>query len=255
MQQVHTQQDFVDALFDPAVLPAGVTTVRGAPDPARFAIYRNNVFVALIKPLEARFVVVRRLVGDAFFREMARNYVMASKPASPLIMDYGDTFADFIRAYQPAAALPYLADVAALEAAWTRAYHAADAMPLEPGALAEMPVEELLATPLMAHPAAALISSPFPVGSIWAAHQEEDVSPVTGWNSETVLIVRPAYDVAVHVLPAGDVEFARSLLAGVCPGEAAEAALKSSPDFDFGAALTGLVSLGAFATSTGEISP
>ncbi len=34
----------------------------------RFAVYRNNVAVGLIRALEARFPVTRRLVGDAFFR-------------------------------------------------------------------------------------------------------------------------------------------------------------------------------------------
>lgn len=249
MSQIYTQQDFVNALFDPAAMPAGLTTARGAPDPARFAIYRNNVFVALIKPLEARFPVVRRLVGDEFFRAMARDFVLESKPASPLIMNYGDEVPQFIRRYEPAATLPYLADVAALEAAWTRAYHAADAMPLEPGALAEMPVEELLATPLMAHPAATLISSPFPIGSIWAAHQADDVLPIAVWKPETVLIARPAFDVSVHVLPSSDATFAEALLAGTAPGDAAATAMNDNRDFNFGAALAGLVSLGAFAAN------
>jgi hypothetical protein len=102
---------------------------RGAPDPARFAIYRNNVFVALIKPLEARFPVVRQLVGDEFFGRWRAILCWASKPASPLIMNYGDEVPAFIRNYPAAATLPYLADVAVLEAAWTRAYHAADARP------------------------------------------------------------------------------------------------------------------------------
>jgi hypothetical protein len=58
-----------------------------------------------------------------------------------------------------------------------------------------MPVEDLLATPLMAHPAAALISSPFPIGSIWAAHQADERVARHDWKPETVLIARPAYDV------------------------------------------------------------
>lgn len=250
MWHAQTQRAFAAALFDPAAAPAGVTTARGKPDPARFAIYRNNVFVALIKPLETRFPVVRQLVGDDFFRAMARQFVLASKPASPLIMQYGDEFPAFIRNYPAAATLPYLADVAVLEAAWTRAYHAADAAPLELSSLAAIAVEDLLASPLNAHPAAALISSQFPIGSIWAAHQAAAVSPVTDWKPETVLIARPAYDVVLHVVPAGDAEFADAVLDGIAPGPAAEMVLLHNPDFDFGAALTGMISLGAFAGRT-----
>ena len=66
---------FAEALLDPArALPEGITTARGNADPARFAVYRNNVFVGLTAALAKRFPVVRRLVGDEFFAGMARVY-------------------------------------------------------------------------------------------------------------------------------------------------------------------------------------
>lgn len=247
MAMALNQKEFAAALFDPSAMPAGLTTARGAADPARFAIYRNNVTVALIKPLEARFPVVRRLVGDSFFRDMARAFLQARKPASPLITGWGDDLPAFIRGYAPAGTVPYLADVAELEAAWTRAYHAADVKPVGLAELGAMQVETLLASSLVPHPAAALIVSPFPVGSIWAAHQTEMVQAVGHAETETVLIVRPAFDVSVHVLPVADAGFAKALMDGMAIGEAAETAFQTNPGFDFGAALTGLVSLGAFA--------
>ena len=51
-----------------------------------------------------------------------------SPPRSPLLMTYGDDFAEFIEAFPPARSVPYLGDIARLEAARTRAYHAADAV-------------------------------------------------------------------------------------------------------------------------------
>ena len=86
------------------------------------------------------------------------------------------------RAYEPAAAVRYLADVARVEAAWTRAYHAEDAAPLTVADLAAMPADELGAARLMRHPAAALVRSAHPVGSIWAAHQAETVEPPREWT-------------------------------------------------------------------------
>ncbi len=246
MPAARMQTEFSAALFDPRGMPAGLTTARGEADPARFAIYRNNVTVALIKPLEARFPVLRRLVGDAFFRAMARDFIAVSRPASPLIMDFGDDLPDFLRSYRPAASVAYLDDVAALEAAWTRAYHARDAEPLALAELAKIPVEDLLARPLTPHPSAALVASGFPVGSIWAAHQHDDVRSVAGWTAETVLVVRPQYEVRVHIVPPADAAFAAGLLRGNPIGDAAQAS--ASPGFDAGAALAGLVSLGAFET-------
>lgn len=58
-------------------------------------------------------------------------------------------------------------------------------------------------------------------------------------------MTRPALDVIVTVVPARDAVFARSLLAGDSVGDSA-AASATTPGFDLGAALVGLVSLGAF---------
>jgi hypothetical protein len=60
---------FAEALTDPKrAPPAGTMGREGGPDARRFAVYRNNVAVALIGAIEARYPVTRRLVGDAFFR-------------------------------------------------------------------------------------------------------------------------------------------------------------------------------------------
>ena len=82
-----TIASFARALVDPS-RPAPAATQRrdGRPVERRFAVYRNNVAVALIGALEARYPVVRRLVGDDFFRAMAGAYVAAEKPRSPALI-------------------------------------------------------------------------------------------------------------------------------------------------------------------------
>lgn len=257
MDHAAREADFAAALLDPALpMPAGLTTARGVPDAARFAVYRNNVAVGLIKALEARFPVVERLVGADFFKAMARAYIQAEKPASPLIFAYGDGFADFIAGFEPARGVPYLADVARLEAAWTRAYHAADVAPLGIGALAEVDPQALTGLRLAPHPAAALVRSAHPAGSLWQAHQGGTIAPLASRSAETVLVARPDLEVTVTVLPARDAPFAAALLSGATLGDAAEAALGADARFDFGPALVGLLSRGAFAalnTSNGAI--
>lgn len=245
-----TLDHFAAALIDAAKpLPPGITTARGEADPARFAVYRNNVHVGLTNALSQRFRVTERLVGEAFFRGMARVYVQHHKPASPLMFEYGEDFADFVAGFGPAQGLAYLADVARIEAAWSLAYHAEDAAALKIADLAAVAPERLADTRLRRHPAAAVLTSEHPAGSIWAAHQTDPVGTIAAWRPETVLVARPDATVNVHVLPATDAAFAAALIAGATLGEAAEAALTKNPDFDFGAALVGLVTLGAFAAT------
>src|SRR5467141_1861267 len=122
---------FADALLDAnRPIPHGITAHNATVPARRFAVYRNNVAVGLVKALKSRFPVVEKIVGEEFFAGMARVFVKQRPPRSPLLATYGDEFPAFVAAFEPARELSYLADVVRLEAARTRAYHAADASPV-----------------------------------------------------------------------------------------------------------------------------
>lgn len=252
MSAVVSQEAFVAALADPErALPQGVVSARGDPDPLRFAVYRNNVHVSLVEALARGFPVSRRVVGEEFFRAMARVYVGKTKPASPVLFHYGESFADFIAAFAPAASVPYLPDLARLEYAWTQSYHAADAAPLAVGDLAAIAPDALAGARLRPHPAARLVRSAWPVGAIWAAHQSETVGPITETAGQSVLITRARAEVHVTVIPARDAGFAAALLDGA-PIAEASARGDAAQGFDAGTTLVGLIGLGAFETITTE---
>src|SRR5580692_4900648 len=95
-----TVRAFAAALDEPSAPPPTMTHGRlGAPDARRFAVYRNNVAVGLIGALEARYPVARRIAGDDLFRAMARAFVRAHKPCSPVMIAYGAEFPEFVAAY------------------------------------------------------------------------------------------------------------------------------------------------------------
>ncbi len=245
MRAASSQAGFIASLVNPrAPVPQGVTTMRGRPDAARFDVYRNNVMVSLIAALEQKFPVSRKIVGDEFFREMARKHVRRTKPLSPLMFEYGDDFPDFIAMLDAAASVRYLVDVARLEVLWTRAYHAADRTPIDIAAIASVAPEVLASSRIIAHPAAAFLHSNWPAGSIWEAHQTDPVAPLSRSGGEMVLVVRPYAEVKVHILPPVDRAFATALFSGASLADAAQAAGRDA-QFDFGRALVGLVSLGA----------
>ena len=130
---------FAKALLDQdAGVPDALKGRDGSGPARRFAVYRNNVYASLIDALAGRFPATVKLVGDEFFRAMAREYVEKTPPRSAVLLRYGGDFPDFIGAFPPAAAVPYLADVARLEWVWHEAYHAADAEPLSQEALSAL---------------------------------------------------------------------------------------------------------------------
>jgi hypothetical protein len=95
-----TVRDFAAALGDPAAATPAMTHGRmSAPDARRFAVYRNNVAVGLIGALEARYPVSLRIAGVDLFRAMARAFVRAHKPRSPVMIAYGAEFPEFMAEY------------------------------------------------------------------------------------------------------------------------------------------------------------
>jgi hypothetical protein len=220
------QHAFATALLDRAV--AVPPSLRGAArrrSDRRFAVYRNNVAVGLVSALATRFPVVKRLVGDEFFRAMAHAYASVELPRSPLMMYYGETFPIFIEEFAPAAPIPYLADVARIEMARGLAYHAADATPLDPRALSAVPADQLPTMRVRLHPSVSIITSNHPIYSIWHINQDPDrFVPVSLSAREAVLVARPCLRVKTQCITHETARFVGALAAGRALGESIDIA-------------------------------
>lgn len=238
------QTEFTAALLDAERhLPAGLL----AADPGeRFAVYRNNVVHGLSRALAAGFPAVESIVGAEFFAAMAAIYVRVSPPASPVLLDYGAALPDFLTRFEPLAELPYLADVARLELAYTRSFHAADAASLQPHRLNDIAADRIGALRVALHPSVQILRSVYPVADIWAMNTgRAPLREVADWVAQDILLLRPHYDVAVTVLAPGETEFLHCLQAGGALGEAAVGAMEDSEIFNLAAALGALFTRGA----------
>lgn len=237
-----TQSAFAAALLDPAQAPPpGLTDGTGAPARRRYDVYRNNVTAGLADALESAFPVVRRLVGDAFFRAMALVFVRAHPPRSPVMMLYGADLSGFLETFPPVAHLPYLPDVARLEQALRTSYHAADASPLDPAALGRIPPDRLGDIRLTFAPAVALLRSDWPIHGIWRANTAPE-GPAPAMAPETALVTRPLFDPEVTPLAPRAAAFVAALLAGQTLGAALAAA---GDGFEPGPTLARLLAQGA----------
>ncbi len=239
---------FTSALLDPEQpSPAVVSGPNGKAAAKRYNVYRNNVTVSLINALVATFPATQRITGVDFFRAMARFHVRATPPTSPLLFEYGHDFPDFIERYEYAQAMPWLADVARIERAWLDSYHAADAEPLTPQALASILPEQLANIVLTPHPATRVLRSRFPAVSIFAANRSEGpVGSITETEPEDALVTRPRLEVTVRHLPSGGATFLLRLIVGETLGAAATAAFANYPQFDLSASIAGMIEAGAF---------
>ncbi|WP_114970830.1 DNA-binding domain-containing protein [Rhodoferax ferrireducens] len=238
---MNSQTVFANALLNAELpCPSGLKTWNGSDPTMRFAVYRNNVMVSLIDALADTYPVVQELVGEEFFRAMARAFAQAKPPRSRIMAFYGHDFAEFVASFPPAASVPYLADVARLEMARVLAYHAADVASIDLQALAAALAdpETLVSLRLMLHPSVHVINATFAVFSIWAAHQDATrTPPVDPDVAQAVLVFRNGLDVDTLELAAGTAQFASALQTGQTVLEAAGVASSDDPEFDLSHAL------------------
>ena len=227
------QSAFADAIFfDHAPIPATVRDGSGRAHASRFSVYRNNVIASLIKAVAARYPVVRKLLWDDVFNQVAHLYVTAQPPRSPVLLAYGESFPQFLRSIGQGTSADYLADVADLEAARTRAYHSADATPISRDAFSVLAPEQMPDLRLTLHPSMQLLRSRFPVVSIWEANLHDKDNTLSLWQPECALIARPQLQVEVRRLTAGAFEFLSALAERCTVGEAIRRGITNAPDFD-----------------------
>jgi len=216
---------------------------------SRVDVYRNNVHASLIDGLERAFPVVWQLVGQAFFRAMARDYLRDHMPRRGTLIGFGAEMPGFLDGFPPVSSLPYLGDVARFELAWLRTYHAEDAPIVTADDLSDISQEELSDLQFDLHPSVEFFQSSFPILSIWEAHQPggEPASVNLEQGGEMALLLRAGLRVTPYAVTEGARVFVAALRSQENLGTAAEAALQAQADFDLSHILHLFLSGGGFA--------
>jgi hypothetical protein len=220
---------------------------------ARLRIHRNHVRQSLVAALAATFPTVASLVGSPFFDAMAKAFVADSPPEGPVLAEYGEGFAVFIENFAPVRALPYLADAARLDWALNHAFHAAHSPRLEAAELGRMTLEQLVSRRLFLAADVTLLTSAYPLGSIWQACQAgtPDVEVDLAAGGTSLLVMRQGDDAVFVSLDPGEVAFVTAIGRGATLGKAAQAAEDSSSSFDLAQSFGRLLALQIFAPASG----
>jgi len=184
----------------------------------RLNIYRNTFVAGVTKALRLSYPAVHRLVGNDFFEGAAALFIAQHPPCAAYLDEYGADFPQFLRGFQPAAALEYLADVARLEWAVNRAIHAADIEPLDLARLEAVPPEDKVRVCFVPHPSIALLCADYPVDVIWRGVLGGDDAALAAVDLKAgpvcLLVERGATGVEVSRLDAAAWRFAAALCGG-----------------------------------------
>ena len=247
MLALHELQSlFLEAVFAnadaEATLLTHCVTAGGAPKQG-LQTYRRGVLGQRRHALEASYPVLVQVVGPAFFQTAAELYGAQTPSRQGDLNRYGDTFADFLAAWPPAGALPYLGDLARLEWAVQRMHDAPDAE-TDPEAWRVIAPQDYGALRLRLHPACTRFDARWPVGEIWRAHQahseasrREALQAIDFSRPACELVSRTHARVQVRALGTGEAAWYDAIARGVTLSEALELALRRQPDFDVSTAL------------------
>lgn len=254
------QRAFAAGVYDEtAEPPLHRMRADGIPASERFSVYRNNVHVSLADALAAVYPVVEKLVGALFFRQTARQYLRVHPSATGNLHDFGGEFAAFLGGMRSLRDYPYVPDVARLEWAWHRVYHAADTRAaVDLVRLGHVTENDWQRLRFRLHPATALVASRFPVLHIWQANQDgvEDDRVSLDEGGVQLLVARPHLDVEIRPLSVGEYALLHAFEAGRALERAHEQAELVEPGFDLAGALSMFIQqrvLTGFAPDTAPI--
>jgi hypothetical protein len=215
---------------------------------ARLAVYRNNARETFHKTLAVTYPVVRRLVGELCFRGLSRSYQRDFPSRSGDLSRYGAELPTLLEVYYRDTEFDYLADVARLEWACAEAETAADSVPFSLLDLTRVPADDCALLRFRFHAPVRLLSSRYPVFSIWQANQSDAVPAIAlASGAEHVLVTRARDGVQLHRLDAGTFALARSLADGESLEEAAGAGAAATDAFVLADALKTLAQLDVLA--------
>lgn len=223
-----------------ALLAQWIVAGRGLDAEARIGVYRNNVFSNYRATLREVYPVVLALVGEPFFHRAADIYASDYPSRSGDLNDFGGEFGDFLAGWPPAAQLAYLPDIARLEWAMERVFHAAEASPLDLTALAAVSQEELAGLRFALHPASRIVDSPYPILRIWQVNQPDfsaDQSVHLGAGGDALLVIRRSTTVEVERLSPGVLTLLQALAADLTLAQAHARALEADPELHLTALL------------------
>jgi len=237
------QQSFAAALRDPAVACAVFP-------PANLDVYRNNGRVAFRESLERKFPVLRRRVGEDYFRQLCLFYRERFPSRSGDLHFFGRDFPAFLDEQHAGGDYAWLGDLARLEWLRVECAVAIELPALDVDALASHSGESLEHLVFGLQPSLRLHASPFPVFSVWLNNQVDNAPPTDQSRADEYGMVHSRHD-TVYVRPLAPpvFSFLSALAGGRTLGDAMtraaldEAALTRSLRFLFSEGLVSSLAL------------
>ncbi len=226
---------------------------RGFQATQRINVYRNNIFATLTETLSNIFPVSCAMVGEEFFKSMARIYIRSHTTDSGNLHDFGEHLPSFIESMPELRNYPYLSALAEIDWACHRAFHSASATALDISSLGDFSPDSYEDLQFEFHPSIHTIKSKFPIFDIWnfaTSNGHADTTPDLNSEGQQVLIHRQKSGVKVVNIEDDLFQMINLLRKHKTLAETFTSILKLNPDYNLKEGLNRLFSFGAVSTIT-----
>jgi len=194
------------------------------------AVYRNGYRRTMRDALSANFPTVAAITGIDYFNHLADQFIEIHPPNNGTLIGYGHAFPELLRQAQVQHGLPYLHDLASLDAAWLAAYFAASGSPLTQDDLAPIisGEQDITCLRLGLAPHVSLVSLDYDTCDLWTLLKRQGtlVDALEIQHQESYGLVW-RYDDLIHVraLESAEVEFLVAIEQGATLGNASQRGL------------------------------
>lgn len=184
----------------------------------RVDIYAESYFWRLFETLQTQFAVTAWLAGEAGFRNLVTDYVLAQPSRDPDLRRFGASFPAFLSAHPIVQAHPYLPFCSEVELTMMHLLDAADITPLPLETIAAIPADRWPQLRFVPAPTLALIASPWPYSPLSEACRggrpaSEAPTEAAPGNVHT-LIWRERMHVMHRSVPPSEAEVLATMIAG-----------------------------------------
>jgi hypothetical protein len=172
------QRDFLAALREgnPRVLTQ-LAADRRVPSETGLAIYVNAYGARLREALDNDHAQLGRYLGDELWDQLCAGYIAAHPSRYRSLRQFGDHLPDYLRATEPFAAQPQIAELAAFERRLLDSFDAADAPHADWSGLQSLPGNAWPPLRLRFHPSLQQLTAAWNSVEIWQALKDERIPP------------------------------------------------------------------------------
>ncbi|MCW5829989.1 MAG: putative DNA-binding domain-containing protein [Deltaproteobacteria bacterium] len=192
----------------------------------RLDVYADGYPARMFDALAENYPSVRRVCGDQSFLSLAGRYARAHPSTHYNLGEAGRHLPDYLKGDALTADLPFLPDLAELDAACMQVFHASALPPLDPGRLQSASPDRLGGSRLVFQNATRLMESRWPVATIREMRDvpDEEFRVRVEDNPERCVVFRSGFSGLVRRLEAAEFAALSALMTGSTVWGAIEAA-------------------------------